>query len=81
MTAAVVIAGTVVLSVAIVVCSVILLVSDPLLKLRFSTEGFYFQGFCLWPSIQELRKNKRLKAKQNEQAQSSTFDNVYHEYN
>lgn len=42
MTAAVVIAGTTVLSVAIVVCSVILLVSDQLVVLGFSLKSNYF---------------------------------------
>lgn len=25
---------------------------------------FFLQGFCLWPVIQEIRQNKRLKEKQ-----------------
>ncbi|CAF3460909.1 unnamed protein product, partial [Rotaria socialis] len=33
-------------------------------------------GFCLWPVIQELQEAKRLKERQNKQANSSGFLNV-----
>ena len=79
MTAPIVITGIVVLSVVIFVCTLIALVSRK--SWCIDTEWKFwliFQGFCLWPVIQEVRKNKRLKEKQSNQG--SGLEHYNHGY-
>ena len=36
------------------------------------------QGLCLWPIYKDIQKTRRLREKQNNETDSSGFDNVNH---